>query len=216
MPSLPVTPSTAKPPSPKPPQHVEAVTSQKSPVAQLLLSAQVEKQVSVPQAKIPQLTGPGVTQVPCPSQRLGPCWRLPVQLWRTEPHATVAGEYLQAPVVASQSVAPQVSPVLMQVVVQQCPLPLVPQIPDSQSSFSVHRPSAILATQTPALQLKPLAHPDDDVQLVAHVPASPLQPKCSAQGEPAPGVQTPSPSQLLRIDIPSLQEPVPQERPAVG
>jgi hypothetical protein len=84
---------------------------------------------------------------------------------------------LQAPVVASQSAAPQVSPVLVQVVVQQCPVPLVPQIPDSQSSFSVHRPSAILAAQAPALQLKPLAHSAEDVQLVAHVPASPLQPK---------------------------------------
>ncbi len=62
--------------------------SQKSPLSQLALSAQVVRQAVGPQMKGVQSVVEVVGQVPIPSQTLGFCWVLPVQLAFTEPQAT--------------------------------------------------------------------------------------------------------------------------------
>ena len=52
-------------------QQAERVTSQKSPVAQLVPSEQLVRQAVAPQTKGVQSVVPGVGQLPIPSQRLG-------------------------------------------------------------------------------------------------------------------------------------------------
>jgi hypothetical protein len=71
-------------------QQAEWATSQKSPLAQLLLLLQVERQAVAPQMKGVQATIVGAGQLPLPSQMLGFCCSLSLQLARTEPQATPA------------------------------------------------------------------------------------------------------------------------------
>ncbi len=56
---------------------------------------------------------------------------------------------MQAPLVASQSVAPQVRSVVEQAAVQQLPLPVAPHTPEVQAALLVQAPVAWTAVQVP-------------------------------------------------------------------
>ena len=68
------------------------------------------------------------------------------------PHEIETSAKVQAPLASSQSVAPQGVTMLLQPAVQQWPVPMTPQKPEVQASFSSQAPTAILATQTAELQ----------------------------------------------------------------
>jgi hypothetical protein len=173
--SSPLTESTARtaPGVDRSPQQLPPATSQKSPVAQLLSSLQVARQAVAPQMNGVQSVVPGAPlQLPFPSHRLGFCWVLPLQLSSTAPQGTLSAGYWQAPLAPSQSVAPQGGLVLAHCAAQQWPVPLAPQGPEVQSSFSVQAPREILPPQAPALQTKPGAQSALLAQVVAQTPPS--------------------------------------------
>jgi hypothetical protein len=130
-------------------------TSQKSPVPQLVLSVQVAKQALAPQMNGVQSVVPGLLlQLPLPSQALGFCCVLPMQLSAIEPQAVPAIGKVQAAVVSSQSVAPQGAVTRVQAVVQQWPVPLIPHTLETQAAFSVQAPVAIWGSQAPVAVLQ--------------------------------------------------------------
>jgi hypothetical protein len=78
---------------------------------------------------------------------------LPVHVRPPEPQEVLVSGKVQAPVAASQSVAPQGVAVIVQAVwVQQCPVPLMPQTPETQTSFEAQAPFVTCGAQVPALQ----------------------------------------------------------------
>jgi hypothetical protein len=99
--------------------------------------------------------------------------------------------------------------VVLQAALQQFPIPLVPQTPEKQESFSVQAPPpsnwpthALLEHQNPVAQSVAM------VQLVLHVMAS-AQPKLPGQRPGVPGVQVPLPLQRLEVRVPLVQLGVP-------
>jgi hypothetical protein len=85
---------------------------------------------------------------------------MPLQVWTVStaplqaagPHSVEAPGKMQAPV-PSQPVAPQVTPTGLQAVVQQSPVPLMPQTPDVHWSLLLHTtPPAPLIAHTSTLQ----------------------------------------------------------------
>jgi hypothetical protein len=117
-------------------------------------------------------------------------------------------------VALSQSVAPQGAVALVQAVVQQCPLPAIPQMSDVQASFSVQAPVAICASQAPAsvTQKKPPAQSVVTAQAALQPVAAALQPKLLAQAAVV-GEQVPVASQVLVVAWLFVQLSVPQAAP---
>ena len=182
-------------------QQVEFATSQ-TPVLPLqsLLLAQEQPVPAELQAPLGQATPPLATHVPVPLQALLVSVPL-VQV--VVPQASVAAGYMQAPV-ASQPVAPHVGSPTVQAAVQQLPLPLVPQTPDVQASFSVQAPVAICATQALTLHQNPLAQSLATVQVVLQAVPAALHPKLFAQATVAL-LQAPVASQVEAVSMPPLQ-----------
>jgi hypothetical protein len=90
-------------------------------------------------------------QPPWPSQFPAALRVFPVQLAAGPQVIELSGK-VQAPVESSQSTAPQGVAVLAQPEVQQWPVPMTPQMPELQASFSAHDPRGICGTQAPELQ----------------------------------------------------------------
>jgi hypothetical protein len=154
-----------------------------------------------------QSTVTGGWQLPNPSQVVALVCVLPVQL--ATPQEVVLSGMTQAPLVASQSVAPHGAVMLAQAAVQQCPLPAIPHTPEVQASFSVQAPVAIGVVHAPPLQTKPVAQPVLEVHVVLQLVAS-AQAKLLGQAAAVPGVQVPLPLQALVVSMPPLQLAVPQ------
>jgi hypothetical protein len=111
--------------------------------------------------------------------------------------------------VLSQPVAAQVGSAMPHGALQQLPIPVVPQAPERQESFSVQAvPAASWAMQAPPEQKNPVAQSVTTVQLVLQVIAS-AQPKLPAQSVGVPAAQVPVPSQALAVSMPPLQLMVP-------
>jgi hypothetical protein len=149
--SLPVAPSTLIVlPLVKPEQQARLDTSQKSPPTQLVASLHVVKQALAPQMKGVQSVVPCGWQVPAPSQVVGSVWVLPEQL-PGAPHAVRLFGNVQAPRL-SQSLAPHDGSVVSHRVVQQWPVPVMPQMPEVQASLVAQGPVATRGTQWFAVQ----------------------------------------------------------------
>jgi hypothetical protein len=153
--------------------------------------------------------GEPATQLPLPSHVLAVI--IPLAPAQEVPQGVLFDAKLQAPP-ALQVVAPQV-PVAQLAAVQQLPVPLVPQLPDVQSLFSVHEPVAIGTTHAWLLQKKVDRQSPSVLQLDGHEVPVHLKFPVQAVGEPA--VQLPLPSQALDVSspVPPLHEGVPQAVP---
>ena len=147
--SLPLELSMVRPVPPTMPaqQAVPVAVSQKLPVLQTVLSVQAVSQLPVcPQEKpFGQVTPASGRHEPSPSQAL----TVNVFPAQTCPQAVVAAGYTQAPVL-SQAVAPQVGLAVLHAALQQFPVPLIPQTPETHAPLPAQAPpAAIGVTQFP-------------------------------------------------------------------
>ena len=101
--------------------------------------------------------------------------------------------------------------------VQQCPVPLMPQIPDVQLSSEVQLPVAWGTMQAPALQTNPLAQSAVFEQRVRHVVADLSQARFCGHMTTAPERQLPAPShEGALLSIAALQDGRPQTTVVAG
>jgi hypothetical protein len=109
----------------------------------------------------------------------------------------------------SQPVALQVGSVMLHGAMQQLPIPVVPQAPERQESFSVQAlPGVSWATQAEDEHQNPTAQSVTTAQLVLQVVGS-AQPKLPGQSIEVPATQVPMPSQALAVRTPPSQPPMP-------